>query len=77
MRVESPEALISAVLAGAGIGVLYEDTAITELRKGTLIKLNPVGMNLNGTIYFLFIEEMQNCHPRQSSSILFCESNAS
>jgi len=54
LRVESPEALISAVVAGAGIGVLYEDMAITELRKGTLTKLNLVGMNLNGQIYLIY-----------------------
>jgi hypothetical protein len=41
-------------LAGAGIGVLYEDMAITELRKGTLIKLDPVGMKLNGQIYLIY-----------------------
>jgi len=54
LRVESPEALMSAVLAGAGIGILSEDMAITELCNGTLIKLNPVGMNLNGTIYLIY-----------------------
>ena len=43
-----------SALAGAGIGVLYEDMAITELRKGTLIKLDPVGMNLNGQIYLIY-----------------------
>jgi DNA-binding transcriptional LysR family regulator len=59
MRVASPGALKSAVLAGAGIGVMYEDVAIAELRKGTLKKLDPVGMNLNGQIYLVYRRDLE------------------
>jgi len=48
MKFDSPGALSAAVMRGMGVGVLYEDMVLDELRDGSLKELTVAGINLAG-----------------------------
>jgi len=47
-KFDSPGALSAAVMRGMGVGVLYEDMVLGELRDGSLKELTVAGLNLAG-----------------------------
>jgi DNA-binding transcriptional LysR family regulator len=57
MRFESPNAVKEAVQRNMGIGVVYEDVARYDLRRGELKTLRIRGLSLEGQTYIIYLRD--------------------
>jgi DNA-binding transcriptional LysR family regulator len=55
-KFDSPGALRAAVMNGMGVGVLYEDMVVDEIRDGSLKELTVAGINLAGHSYLAYLK---------------------
>ena len=71
MEFDNPNALKSALKAGAGIGVRYEDMVADKLRNGSLQKLTLVGANLDGQSHLVYLPDVTSS-PVAMKFVEFC-----
>jgi len=57
MKFNSPSALRAAVTRGMGVGVLYEDMVLDELRDGSLKELTVADVNLAGHSSLVYLKD--------------------